>query len=386
MSIQNELIGIIGSAVFGTEAPKVSAEKIPELYSLAEGHDLTHLLAEGLERSSALPEGELGATLKNKKFTAVMRHSRIAAELDALCELLSERGIDHLPLKGSAMRHLYPKPWMRTSCDIDILVRPSDLDAAIAAIVGELEYEYKGTEDHNATLYSPSGVCLELHYKLIRSDYVDRAEKPLADLWDRLIPDEALSHKLHMSDELFYYYHIAHAAKHYTYGGTGIRTVLDTYILNEHAPGDAAERERLLCEGGLLEFEKNLRHLAMSWFGGGEETALDREMAQYITRSGVYGRIDHTLALRRAKRGGRFKYLLSRIFVPYGVYKKDHPLVRMAALRYLFWLVARLFKPIFKKEVRRRMASEARENAAVSDLSVEKIYKHISRVGLADLQ
>ncbi len=386
MNIQNELVGLIRYAVLGTDAPEVNSSDIDKLYSLAESHDLSHLLAEGLELLSALPDGELGATLKNKKFTAVMRHSRISAELEALCELLSEREIDHLPLKGAHLRYLYPKPWMRTSCDVDILVRPSDLDAAVAAITQELEYEYRGTEDHNATLYSPSGVCLELHYKLIRSDYVDRAEKPLADLWDKLVPEEDCKHKFRMTDELFYYYHIAHAAKHYTYGGTGIRTVLDTYILNEHAPGDAAERERLLRSGGLYEFERNLLHLAYTWFGGGEETGLDLEMGQYITRSGVYGRIDHTLALRRAKRGGRLRYILSRIFVPYGVYKKDHPLVRVPQLRYPFWLIARLFKPIFSGEVRRRTVNEARENAAVSEKNVKELYNHISRVGLADLR
>ena len=30
--------------------------------------------------------------------------------------------IPFLPLKGSVIRQYYPEPWMRTSCDIDILV------------------------------------------------------------------------------------------------------------------------------------------------------------------------------------------------------------------------------------------------------------------------
>lgn len=386
MRILNKLIELIRCAVLGTQAEGADADDIPKLCSLAEKHDLSHLLAQGLENCSAMPDGEIGAALKNKKFTAVMRHSRISAELETLSSLLEERGIDHLPLKGAQLRHLYPKPWMRTSCDVDILVRPADLDAAIKAISDELEYDYRGTEDHNATLYSPGGVCLELHYKLIRSDYVDAAERPLTDIWDKLIVEDGYKHKFRMSDELFYYYHIAHAAKHYTYGGTGIRTVLDTYILNEKAPADTAERERLLEAGGLLGFDKNLLHLAYTWFGGGDETELDRQMAQYITRSGVYGTSDHTVALRRAKQRGKVGYILSRIFVPYSVYKKDHPLVRFTALRYPFWLCARAMKPIFSREVRKRSAREAKRNISVSNKTVNLLYDHISQVGLSNLK
>ena len=75
--------------------------------------------------------------------TAVYRYERINYELNCLTEALNQAEMPFIPLKGSILRQYYPEPWMRTSCDIDILVREEDIDAATQAIEKKLGYEYE---------------------------------------------------------------------------------------------------------------------------------------------------------------------------------------------------------------------------------------------------
>jgi hypothetical protein len=48
-------------------------------------------------------------------------------EFERICLVLEKAKIPHIPLKGSVLRKLYKEPWLRTSCDIDILVQEETL-------------------------------------------------------------------------------------------------------------------------------------------------------------------------------------------------------------------------------------------------------------------
>ena len=57
---------------------------------------------------------------------------------------------------------------MRTSSDIDILVKMEDLERAVALVKEKLSYEEKGPRlRHDASLISPSGVHFELHFSIL---------------------------------------------------------------------------------------------------------------------------------------------------------------------------------------------------------------------------
>ena len=79
-----------------------------------------------------------------------------------------------MPLKGSVLRASYPQDWMRTSCDIDILVHREDLERAVELLVEKKQYRREVTNLCDVSLYAPSGVHLELHYDLVLEN---RSEK-----------------------------------------------------------------------------------------------------------------------------------------------------------------------------------------------------------------
>ena len=90
----------------------------------------------------------------------VYRYEKINYELNRLCETLNEVKIPFIPLKGSVIRQYYPEPWMRTSCDIDVLVHEEAVDQTAQIIVEKLGYTYEKKQYHDISLMSDGGVHL----------------------------------------------------------------------------------------------------------------------------------------------------------------------------------------------------------------------------------
>ena len=139
-------------------------ELLAKLYTLSKSHDLAHLVGDALTKNNIIGDGEIKAKFQNQMMLAVYRYEKINYELGRLREAMNEAKIPFIPLKGSVIRQYYPKPWMRTSCDIDILVHESDLERAVAILVDKLAYKRESKGSHDISLFSDYGVHLELHY------------------------------------------------------------------------------------------------------------------------------------------------------------------------------------------------------------------------------
>lgn len=68
------------------------------------------------------------------------RYKTINCELEQIGKTLEKANIPFILLKGSVIRKYYPESWMRTSCDIDILVNELDLNSAIRLLCDSLRY------------------------------------------------------------------------------------------------------------------------------------------------------------------------------------------------------------------------------------------------------
>lgn len=103
-----------------------------------------------------------------------------------------------------------------------------------------------------------------------------------------------------MPDEYFYFYHIAHMAKHFVgTGGCGIRPFLDIWILNNRINFDREKRANLLSDGELDVFAKQAELLAEIWFGTAEHTEITKQMEEYILRGGVYGTNENRITVQQ---------------------------------------------------------------------------------------
>jgi hypothetical protein len=95
---------------------------------------------------------------------AVYKYENLNYEYGRLCKTLDEAKIPFIVLKGAVIRKYYPEPWMRSSCDIDILVKESDLERATEVVKTELGFTVTDKTHHDIQMYSPSGVMFELHF------------------------------------------------------------------------------------------------------------------------------------------------------------------------------------------------------------------------------
>ena len=195
--------------------PEVSARFLIEVYKLSKAHDVAHLVGDALNKSGVfenlpadLDENERAAIAKVKEkfdeqiFTAVYRYENINYELEQICKTLEEAKIPFIPLKGSVIRKYYPEPWMRTSCDIDVLVHENDIEKAMSFLVKKsgAACETKGSHDVGLFLNS---VHIELHYSLSESDVVGKEDIPLQNVWNYAQQIEQTS-QYTLNEEMFY--------------------------------------------------------------------------------------------------------------------------------------------------------------------------------------
>ena len=312
-----------GEPLSQAELAACSPERLPALIKLAKLHDLEHLLALGLRQNHQQPEA--AKALKKGMFLAVLRQQRQEDALKSLCDALEAGKIPFIPLKGSVLRQYYPEPWMRTSCDIDILVKQEDAQRAAALLEERCGCIRQGTGSHDISLFTPNKTHLELHYTLHEEIQALPVNSVLATVWDRVTLRQGSSFHYEMPDDLFYFYHIAHMAKHITIGGCGIRPFLDLWIMDCSGIGNG---DALLHQGGLLRFSRVARALCGVWFENAAPDPATQQLEDYILRGGVYGSSENHIAVQQQKQGGRLRYLLSKIFLPFDTIKYHYPVLQ----------------------------------------------------------
>ena len=362
--------------------PEDSAQFLTELYKLSKAHDVAHLVGDALNKSGILESGELKNKFDKQVFTAVYRYENINAELEEIREILKAENIDFIPLKGSVIRKYYPEPWMRTSSDIDLLIKSDRLKLAINALIDRLSYEHKGEWIDEISLYSPSGVHVELHCTLVADCVIESVDNVLSDIWAYAERVDGTS-EYALKDEAYYYYHIAHMAKHVMHGGCGVRPFVDLWILEHKVEHSDEKRSAFIERGGLSKFAEAARALSAAWFDGGEQTEVTCELENYILSGGVYGTLENSVSVGQNKKGGKLRYILSRIWLPYDILKFQYPNLEKRKWLLPFYEVKRWFRLLFKGGVKRSV-NEIKVTANMDSEKVARSARLMSELGLID--
>ncbi len=327
-------------------------DELATLYKLSKAHDLAHLVGDALIKNDLIKDGEVKVKFQKQMMLAVYRYEKINYELERLRETLNEEEVPFIPLKGSVLRQYYPEPWMRTSCDIDILVHENNLERATVILTDKLAYRRESKSSHDIGLFSDNGVHLELHYNLTEDNCAENIESVLQTVWTRVTPVAETSECV-LSDEMFYYYHIAHMAKHFVNGGCGIRPFLDVWVLNHSISFDKEKRNVLLAEGGLLTFATEAQALSEVWFGNNEYTNMTCRMQDYLLKGGVYGTTENRISVQQVRKGGKVRYAFSRIWLSYDILKYHYPYLNGKHFLLPLYEIRRWFKLLFWGGIKR---------------------------------
>ena len=377
--VTRAMFALIRHVVCGAELTEedkagLTSELFPRLYALSKSHDMAHIVAQGLSDLGLLGADEISQKFQKQQMLAVYRYQKLNYELEQICQTLENAKIPFIPLKGSVIRQYYPEPWMRTSCDIDVLVHEDELDRAVA-LFEEKGYKSDPKSSHDVSLYSAGGIHIELHYETVEEGRAVDANAILSNIWENAVPQTTGSVHMMLTDEMFYFYHIAHMAKHFENGGCGIRPFLDLWILEHCVVHNDTNRNGLLEQGGLLTFANAGRQLSSIWFDGAKHHEVTEQMQSYILFGGVYGTLDNRVAVQQNKQGGKIRYALSRIFMPYDSLKYIYPILQNHK-----WLL-----PIM--EIRRwfRLLLKGRIKSSLHELNVNRTLSKEQITGTTDL-
>ena len=96
----------------------------------------------------------------------------------------------------------------------------------------------------------------------------------------------------------------------------------------------------------------------------------------------VYGNFDNYIAMHSAKRGSKFKYLLSRIFLSYAELTDVYPSLKGKRILTPIYQIRRFANLIFKKGSAKRSISELKRTAAIDKSKSSKTQEFMKSLEL----
>ena len=305
MTYYNLLLDILKSELTDKKADlELTSESDGCVLKIAKKHDLTYVAAHYINQNfRKTPKTEQLEVLQfyrleQQKFT-----------LNQVKEVFNEEKIPFIPLKGSVIREYYPNPLSRSSCDIDILIKPEDLKRAEKRF-SDLGYKKEIENFHDVSFITKSNVNVELHFSLLEQE--ERIDKILQNPWNYAVLKEKDEYKF--TDEFFVFYFYAHAFHHFLTGGCGIKTLMDLFVLENNMGLKTEIAEPLLKEAGIYKFAVSLRDLSDCWFKTQEKTETTEMLEQYILKGGVFGNKENFVKVYNSRMKNSPKYLISVFF------------------------------------------------------------------------
>ena len=329
-----QLLYLMACALQGVSAREevLADADLKQLLIMARKHSVASMVCMALEKTAIFANADEGTKKQwiDAKNKAIRKNMLLDAERKTISHELETQGIWYMPLKGSILKDWYPKPGMREMADNDILFDASKRKEVKAIFQGR-GYTVKGYNKSNHDEYEkPPIYNFEMHVELYHKIY-DTFNEKYADVEQRLLPDAENPYHFHFTPEDFYVFVIAHAYKHYSSSGTGIRTLADIYIMNQKLGGSMNWEyvDSELRGLGIFSYEHESRELAQKLFGTAELptkanlSEAEQQMLAYYLGASTYGTIENRILNKMRKLqpdGGAItvhtkrKYLLSRIF------------------------------------------------------------------------
>lgn len=332
--IEKCFLRLVKAALNG-EKPEALPADIPleQLMQIARRQQMTPLLFSALNSLQTPPEGEVWETCRKDFLSDCARSEIQTAAYRKLARALCAQGVRLLPLKGCALKEIYPSPYLRVMSDLDLLYEGVNTDR-MTELMTSLGYTAEAVgRGHHDVYHQYPVLNVEMHRQLFLDNSPYKAA--LEDIFTNALPDPEVPGLFHARSEDLYIHQIAHAAKHFVSGGMGVRGIADVYVLNR-TYGVQWDRDALdarLAAVGLERFEKKVRGIAEAFFGDGDEanSEVSEEDFAFLFDGGVYGRSGYSW--RYLTRGGsatRAGYILDAIFPPASRLSTRYPVLERA--------------------------------------------------------
>lgn len=344
---------------------------ISQLYQISVYHDIGAIVCMALESAGILDHADPQTAkafrnIRNKSLRKVLLLDNGRAEI---FRFLDENKIWHMPLKGVILKDYYPELGMRQMSDNDILY-----DAAFRKTMQQYMlsqgYTLGAKKAYEDDYFKLPVYNYEMHLSLFGNNDSDFSQY-FQNIEERLIRNGYLCC---FTDEDFYLYFMAHAAKHYRSGGTGLRHLLDCYVFLSKKR-DNMDWNYLHCELeklGLVDFERDSRLLAEKVLTDQPVTLTEPEskMLDFLTRSGTYGTLgtyaqnEFQKTMQKVQQNdahpSKLKYVWHRLFPDDDFYQNYSMFCYRHKWARPFYTVYRLARLCLTKSRRKKVRLEAK--------------------------
>lgn len=272
-----------------------------------------------------------------------------------------QHNIDHIFLKGTKLKQLYPDTYMRGMGDIDVLVR-SDLD------VIKNHFKTLGITLESRTLQhdqyiTKDDLLIEIHPS-IHKDFNPKYQTYFKSAWEHTRLVTGCEYTLTPTFEVIYL--VYHLAKHVESSGIGLRSLLDIaiYIEKNYDQIDVKALNDTLTSLNMTKFFQTILYLNKVYFGlevplldssFTMNDALIEHVTTYFLTSGIHGKgsdfnaMAPRLAASENKGKSKFKVLLRIAFPKMVDARGMYPVLNKHPYLYPFMMLHRVIKLIFFK-------------------------------------
>lgn len=340
---EKSLIKIIKAVLDGKEFPE--CYDYVATFQAAKNHSLGNFFYLAIKDNFNVPDD---VKKHAQQHFAALAAQQVSQEYytDEIIKSFYREQIKFMPLKGYYLKNFYPIKEMRTSCDVDIFYdekRKKD----VKFILENLGFKFV-SGNLSDEFYSKDKISIEMHFNLAADrEYYKQYYK---DAFSMLNSVDGI--KYEFSDDDFYIYFIVHAAKHFTSGGFGIRTVLDIYFCLRNLKLDREYLTKEFIKLGLDKFESSFINLASVWFGDSKPSADSDVLGEFVMDSATYGKFGNRSLLmsadeKKSVKSTKFRYVLRSIFPSFAVMKSRFKILDKAPILLPFVHVYRWLRTIF---------------------------------------
>lgn len=369
------LISLLRAAV-NDAAPENPPENIDwkAMYALADRHSVTAAVYYAAMKlpEEYRPDGEVQKAFKRRYQLAIGIESMQHYEMSEVMEEFEKNKIPYVPLKGWIIKNLYKVPYIRTMCDVDILVNKCDV-TRVRPILKNRGFIRQGPGANHDGYLKSGNIATEIHWDLFVSN--SPYYKFFADIMERTVSAGEGTYRRYLTKEDFFLHMIAHLAKHFDGAGTGIRSFMDIYLYTREYGSDFNRDiiEKGLSELGLDKFAEIMCDAAYAWFSE-EEKEHDRyrEIMDYVLYTGTYGNADtRIISGLEQNYGNKFKYMIRRFFPDRISMEWQFPILKKLPFLIVFCYIIRGIRSVlFRRE---KMRDEFRTVKSANTLNIKNM-------------
>lgn len=371
---RNKLLAVIRAGMDLEVLPvQLNDEECNTLFKIATRQSIVPILYRGLRKM--ITSERVIKQYEIELLKDIRRSVHIDNSLKGIEFALNGAGISYIPLKGAVLRYLYPEKYLRTCCDIDVLVNENNLDKAIKAIESTTDFKFEKRNYHDVSMLSPY-YHLELHFSILEN--MENIDKHLIRVWDNAVPVHDNKYALTPEFQLFHI--IAHMSYHMVHGGLGIRPFLDLWLLRNKTVYDEEVVRQMCQECGILVFYEKCCDMVYAWMTG-EEVPEDLALLDnYALNGGLFGNAESIMASKQRKYRG-ISYIYHRLFMNRLLLETEYTALSTQPNLLPIFQIKRWLRLLDPKK-RKQVITEISKANAIDNGAIESFDKLLTTLGL----